>query len=43
MAKQRFFVKIISFPHQTVKRVKKYPFDQFFADLAPTVPDEIIL
>ena len=26
-----------------VKRVKKYPFDQFFADPAPTVADEVVL
>ena len=43
MAKQRFFVKIMIFPHSTVKRVKKYSFDQFFADLAPTVADEVVL
>ena len=43
MAKRRFFVKIMIFPHSTVKRVKKYPFDLFFADLAPTVADEVVL
>ena len=43
LAKRRFFVKIISFSHRAVKRVKKYPFDQFFADLAPTVADELVL
>ena len=43
MAKRRFFIKIMNFPHRTVNRVKKYPFDHFFADLAPTVNDTLIV
>ena len=41
--KTEIFRKIMSFPHRAVKRVKKYPFDQFFADITPTVADEVVL
>ena len=35
--------KTMIFPHRPVKRVKKYLFNPFLADLAPTVADELVL